>query len=59
MRIEENYIKHGYFWLPENKDIKIPGILSISDGGRAELEIIGSFGEKMVLIMMKCMMICI
>ena len=46
MRIEENYIKHGYFWLPENKDIKIPGILSISDGGRAELEIIGSFGEK-------------
>ena len=46
MRIEENYIKHGYFGLPENKDIKIPGILSISDGGRAELEIIGSFGEK-------------
>ena len=46
MRIEENYIKHGYFWLPENKDIKLPGILSISDGGRAELEIIGSFGEK-------------
>ncbi|WP_276893691.1 HEPN domain-containing protein [Frischella perrara] len=46
MRIEENYIKHGYFWLPENKDIKLPGILSISDGGRAELEIIGSFGGK-------------
>lgn len=46
MRIEENYIKHGYFWLPENEDIKIPGILSISDGGRAELEIIGSFGGK-------------
>lgn len=59
MRIEENYIKHGYFWLPENKDIKLPGILSISDGGRAELEIIGSFGGKMVLIMMICMMICI
>ena len=43
MRIEEKYVKSGYFWLPERSDNKIPGILTIKDGGNIELEIIGSF----------------
>lgn len=45
MRIEEEYKKTGYFWLPEKEDNKIPGILSIDDGGRIELEIVGHFDE--------------
>lgn len=43
MRIEKKYIKTGYFWLPGLEDTKVPGILSITDGGEAELEIIGHF----------------
>ena len=43
MRITDKYIKTGYFWLPGKEDIKIPGVLSIIDGGEAELEIIGHF----------------
>ncbi|ANF81461.1 hypothetical protein A3K93_04165 [Acinetobacter sp. NCu2D-2] len=43
MRIEKHYKKTGYFWLPGKEDIKIPGVLSIIDGGKAELEIIGHF----------------
>ncbi len=46
MRIEEEYKKTGFFWLPNNVDLKVPGILSIADGGRIELEIVGNFGEN-------------
>lgn len=45
MRLEEKYIKFGYFWLPENQQNSIAGVLSIYDGGRAELEIMGNFDE--------------
>lgn len=45
MRIEEEYKKTGYFWLPNKVENKIPGILSIDDGGRIELEIVGHFHE--------------
>lgn len=46
MRIEEEYKKTGYFWLPWKEENKIPGILSIDDGGRIELEIVGHFDES-------------
>jgi hypothetical protein len=46
MRIEKEYKKTGYFWLPEKEENKIPGILSIDDGGRIELEIVGHFDES-------------
>lgn len=49
MRIEEEYKKSGYFWLPEQEDKKIPGVLSIQDGGKIELEILGHFNEENVL----------
>lgn len=47
MRIEEEYKKTGYLWLPEKEDKKIPGVLSISDGGYIELEIAGLFDESL------------
>lgn len=43
MRVEEEYKKSGYFWLPENPNNKIPGTLTIADGGKIELEIVGLF----------------
>jgi hypothetical protein len=43
MRIEKEYAKTGYFWLPERIENKIPGILTIKDGGDIELEVVGSF----------------
>jgi hypothetical protein len=47
MRIEGEYKKTGYFWLPDKVGNKIPGILSIDDGGGVELEIVGHFDEGM------------
>lgn len=46
MRIEGEYKKTGYFWLPDNPDRKIPGTLTIKDGGYAELEIVGLFDNS-------------
>lgn len=46
MRIKEEYKKSGYFWLPDNEDKKIPGTLTISDGGDIELEVVGLFDES-------------
>lgn len=48
MRIEEEYIKTGYFWLPEKDEHKIPGILTIKDGGDIELEVVGHFDENII-----------
>src|SRR5690606_6500129 len=42
--------KAGYFWLPQNEDGKIPGTLSISDGGKVELEVVGIFEESIETI---------
>ncbi len=46
MRIKEEYRKFGFFWIPSNvsdvhldKKDKIPGRLSIENGGRIELEL--------------------
>lgn len=46
MRVEEAFKKNGYFWLPGNEGHKIPGVLSIMDGGKIELEIIGDFSDN-------------
>jgi hypothetical protein len=45
MRIEEEYKKTGYFWLPGKQENKIPGVLSIVEGGGIELEIVGHFTD--------------
>lgn len=50
MRIKEEWKKSGYFWLPENEDKKIPGTLSILDGGEIELEVVGLFDESIEAI---------
>jgi hypothetical protein len=47
MRIEEKYVKTGYFWLPDKADKKIPGVLTICNGGDIELEIVGHFNERL------------
>lgn len=43
MRIEDEYVKTGYFWLPERDERKIPGVLTIKNGGDIELEVVGLF----------------
>ena len=48
MRIKEEIKRSGYFWLPSASSEKVPGTLSISDGGHIELEVIGpliAFGD--------------
>ena len=46
MRVKEKIEVSGYFWLPSFPKKRIPGVLRISDGGRIELEILGSFYEN-------------
>lgn len=46
MRIEDKYVKTGYFWLPGRNEKKIPGVLTIKNGGDIELEIVGLFDES-------------
>ena len=45
MRIKEEIKNYGDFWLPSAPAKRIPGILSISDGGSIELELFGVFGK--------------
>ncbi|PKF56418.1 hypothetical protein CW748_10725 [Alteromonadales bacterium alter-6D02] len=46
MRIEDEYVKTGFFWLPERDEKKIPGVLTIKNGGNIELEVVGLFDES-------------
>ena len=47
MRVEKKYKKAGYFWLPNKEKEEIPGVLTIEDGGKIELEVVGLFGENL------------
>jgi len=44
--MERNFEVKGYWWLPENEDNKIAGLLYTSDDGRQYLELLGCF-EKL------------
>ena len=46
MRIKEELKESGYFWLPSAPDKRIPGTLSVSDGGVIKLELFGVFGTS-------------
>jgi len=46
MRVEEEYVKTGFFWLPEQDENKIPGIITIKNGGEIELEVVGLFDSN-------------
>ncbi|MCY3729255.1 MAG: hypothetical protein OXF97_09730 [Nitrospira sp.] len=45
MRIKEEIKSSGYFWLPSSSEKKLPGTLTISDGGKIELEVVGLFDK--------------
>jgi hypothetical protein len=46
MRLEEEFKKSGYFWLPSHPGKRIPGTLVIKDGGDIELEVVGLFDDS-------------
>jgi len=46
MRLDEEFKKSGYFWLPSNPEKRIPGTLVIKDGGNVELEVVGLFDDS-------------
>ena len=43
MRVQESIVRTGYFWLPDYPDRKLPGTLTIRDGGESELEVLDNF----------------
>ena len=47
MRIKEEFKRFGDFWFPSTPERKVPGILSISDGGSIELEVFGLLSDDM------------
>lgn len=49
MRIKDEIRKSGIFWLVENEEEKIPGEVTISNGGKIEVEINGLFGGDLQL----------
>ncbi len=46
MRIAEEIRKQGFFWLPENAEKRLPGVLRIADGGDIFIEVVGLFDES-------------
>ena len=46
VKIEREIKRLGYFWAPDNPNEKLPGMLSISDGGVIELEIVTPLVDK-------------
>ena len=38
MRLSEPIEKHGFFWLPEDTENQVPGILRISESGGITLK---------------------
>ena len=46
MRIREEIKRLGYFWLPSKPNRKVPGTLSILDGGIIGLEVLHRIGER-------------
>ena len=50
MRMNEELRKSGNFWLPASPTHTIPGTLVISDGGRVELEIVGTLEPPEIFI---------
>lgn len=42
MRLPESIETYGYFWVPDNPDNRLSGILRISETGKASLELFGS-----------------
>jgi ApeA N-terminal domain 1 len=46
MRVDRDFVRTGFFWLPSFPEDKVPGVLRIEDGGSVELEIVGSFDSS-------------
>lgn len=51
MRLTKTYSRSGYFWLPSLDAAKVPGILTITDGGDIELEVVGLLGDVQSALM--------
>ena len=46
MRVDKPFSVDGYFWLPSDENNKLYGTLTVEDGGKVELEILGRFSNK-------------
>ena len=47
MKIEKPFSLSGYFWLPSDEENKLYGTLKVEDGGKIELEVLGSFNKSL------------
>lgn len=49
MRLQEEIVRSGIFWLPAMPNHRLFGRLTISDGGGVELEVVGNFDVEVKL----------
>jgi len=47
MRLEKTIHRSGYFWFPSTPDRKLPGKVTLSDGGVIEFEVVGLSDETL------------
>ena len=47
MKIKEPFSVSGYFWLPSDEENRLYGTLKVEDGGKIELEVLGSFNKSL------------
>ena len=50
MKLSESVKKYGYFYFPVMSEQKMPGILSISELGEVDLDILGTYGDHSYVI---------
>ncbi len=47
LKIEKPFSISGYFWLPSDEENRLYGTLRVDDGGKIELEVLGSFNKSL------------
>jgi len=50
VRLSEPIEKSGYFWLPEDPEKRLPGVLRTTETGETTVEVIGIFGDESAAI---------
>ena len=50
MRLVEPIVTTGFFWLPEDPDTRLPGVLRVSESSEITVELAGVFGNPLSIL---------
>src|SRR4051812_33398234 len=46
MRVTPDLILTGFFWLPAKEPVRVPGTVTVTNGGDIHLELLGAFDQS-------------